>query len=112
MVIAPWVHGAGLALGVMVNGTYNVLEAARRAGARKVVAASSASVYGMADAFPTTEAEADAVRTVLAGFGGLQVTAEALADADWLAMALSGLPPVRAGRAPACAARSAPARAP
>jgi ribosomal protein L11 methyltransferase len=34
---------------------------------------------------------------VLAGFP-LQVTTEVLADADWLAMALSGLPPVRAGR--------------
>ena len=34
----------------------------------------------------------------LADAGGLTVAVEALADADWLAMALSGLPPVRAGR--------------
>ncbi|HQR88950.1 MAG TPA: 50S ribosomal protein L11 methyltransferase, partial [Caulobacter sp.] len=34
---------------------------------------------------------------VLAGFK-VKVTTEVLADADWLAMALSGLPPVRAGR--------------
>ena len=44
-----------LALEVMVDGTYNVLEAAVAAGARKVVAASSASVYGAAMQFPTPE---------------------------------------------------------
>jgi ribosomal protein L11 methyltransferase len=50
------------------------------------------------DAFPTDRAEADALIALLAGFEGLQTTREQLADADWLAMALSGLPPVRAGR--------------
>jgi len=44
-----------LALEVLVDGTFNVLEAAVRAGVRKVVAASSASVYGMAEEFPTDE---------------------------------------------------------
>jgi UDP-glucose 4-epimerase len=44
-----------LAVRVLVNGTFEVLDAARRAGVRKVVAASSASVYGQAQAFPTTE---------------------------------------------------------
>jgi UDP-glucose 4-epimerase len=44
------------ALEVMVDGTYNVLEAAIEAGVRKVVAASSASAYGLAVDFPTTEA--------------------------------------------------------
>jgi len=44
-----------LALDVLVNGTFNVLEAAVQAGVPKVVAASSASVYGMAETFPTTE---------------------------------------------------------
>jgi UDP-glucose 4-epimerase len=44
-----------LALEVMVDGTFNVVEAAAWAGVRKVVAASSASVYGMAERFPTTE---------------------------------------------------------
>jgi len=42
------------ALEVMCDGSFNVIEAARAAGA-KVVAASSASVYGMADTFPTRE---------------------------------------------------------
>ena len=50
------------------------------------------------DAFPTSDEEADAFRRTLKGFDALQVKTEALADADWLAMALSGLPPVRAGR--------------
>jgi nucleoside-diphosphate-sugar epimerase len=40
---------------VMCAGSYNVVEAAQRAGVQKVIAASTASVYGMADRFPTTE---------------------------------------------------------
>jgi UDP-glucose 4-epimerase len=44
-----------LALEVLVDGTYEVVEAAADAGVRKIVAASSASVYGMADEFPTPE---------------------------------------------------------
>ena len=43
------------ALEVMVNATFDLLEACRTSGVRKLVFASSASVYGMADAFPTTE---------------------------------------------------------
>jgi ribosomal protein L11 methyltransferase len=50
------------------------------------------------DAYPTSAEEADGLRASLARFAELKVTTEALADADWLAMALSGLPPVRAGR--------------
>ncbi|MEH6678598.1 50S ribosomal protein L11 methyltransferase [Phenylobacterium sp.] len=50
------------------------------------------------DAFPTTAEEADALRDVLGAHEGLTTSTEVLADADWLAMALSGLPPVRAGR--------------
>ena len=44
-----------LANEVLVNGTFNVLEAAAAHGVEKVVAASSASVYGLADEFPTGE---------------------------------------------------------
>jgi UDP-glucose 4-epimerase len=43
------------ALEVMCDGSYNVLEAARLAGVRKIVTASTASIYGMADSFPTRE---------------------------------------------------------
>ena len=46
-----------LALEVMADGTFNVLEAAARCGVKKVVAASSASVYGMAGQFPTSESQ-------------------------------------------------------
>lgn len=44
-----------LALECLVNGTFTVLEAAAAAGVRKVIASSSASVYGLAEQFPTTE---------------------------------------------------------
>jgi UDP-glucose 4-epimerase len=43
------------AFDVMCGGTFNVIDAARQAGVKKVVAASTASVYGLADRFPTTE---------------------------------------------------------
>jgi UDP-glucose 4-epimerase len=43
------------ALSVMCDGSYNVLEAAQAAGVKKVVTASTASIYGMADSFPTAE---------------------------------------------------------
>ncbi len=44
-----------LAFDVLAGGTFDVLEAAMQAGVSKVVAASSASVLGLADTFPTTE---------------------------------------------------------
>ena len=66
--------------------TYSILEEDEDAGRWRI------------DGFPRSDDEADAFRRVLAGFGALVVATEVLADADWLAMALSGLPPVRAGR--------------
>jgi UDP-glucose 4-epimerase len=44
-----------LALEVLADGTFNVIEAAQKVGVRRLVAASSASVLGAADSFPTTE---------------------------------------------------------
>jgi UDP-glucose 4-epimerase len=44
-----------LALEVLAEGTFNVLEASVQAGVSKVVAASSASVLGLAEVFPTNE---------------------------------------------------------
>jgi UDP-glucose 4-epimerase len=44
-----------LAMEVLGDGTFNVLEAAVQAKVKKVVASSSASVYGLAEEFPTTE---------------------------------------------------------
>ena len=48
-----------LALEVLVDGTFNVYEAAVAHSVGKLVTASSASVYGMAEAFPTTERHHD-----------------------------------------------------
>src|SRR5664279_1502127 len=44
-----------LALRVLVDGTFTLLEAAAEHRVGKVIAASSASVYGLAEQFPTTE---------------------------------------------------------
>jgi UDP-glucose 4-epimerase len=44
-----------LAKEVLADGTFNILEAAVRARVRKVIAASTASVYGLAESFPTPE---------------------------------------------------------
>jgi UDP-glucose 4-epimerase len=44
-----------LALEVLVDGTYNVLEAAAELKVPRLVFTSSASVYGLADQFPTNE---------------------------------------------------------
>jgi len=43
------------AMSVLVDGSFNVVEEARRAGVGKVVASSSASIYGAADVLPTDE---------------------------------------------------------
>jgi UDP-glucose 4-epimerase len=43
------------ALEVMCDGSFNVVDAAAAAKVKKVVAASSASIYGLADVFPTRE---------------------------------------------------------
>jgi UDP-glucose 4-epimerase len=46
------------AMEVMCDGSFNVIDAAQRSGVKKVVAASSASIYGLADTFPTAETHA------------------------------------------------------
>ena len=50
------------------------------------------------DLYPVSDEEAKAVLALLTPWPELATVVETLADADWLAMALSGLPPVRAGR--------------
>jgi ribosomal protein L11 methyltransferase len=65
--------------------TYSIIEEDEAAGLWRI------------DAFPTGDAEAAQIAAHLKRYD-LRVASEALADADWLAMALSGLPPVRAGR--------------
>jgi UDP-glucose 4-epimerase len=44
------------AFSVMCEGSFNVVEACQATGVKKMVAASSASIYGRAEAFPTDEA--------------------------------------------------------
>jgi UDP-glucose 4-epimerase len=43
------------ALEVLVDGTFNVVDAAAKEGVGKLIAASSASIYGLAEEFPTRE---------------------------------------------------------
>lgn len=50
------------------------------------------------DSFPNDADDARGIEARLKAHDGLSVIVEKLADADWLAMSLSGLPPVRAGR--------------
>jgi ribosomal protein L11 methyltransferase len=50
------------------------------------------------DAFPASDQEARLIERRLAAAKDLAVTRVKLADADWIALSLSGLPPVRAGR--------------
>lgn len=45
-------------LEVLIDGTFNVLQACVESKVQKVVAASSASIYGLADTFPTPESHA------------------------------------------------------
>jgi ribosomal protein L11 methyltransferase len=71
---------------LLESATYSILEEDEDHGVWRI------------DAFPTSDEEADRFETVMDEAGGLKVAREVLADADWLAMALSGLPPVRAGR--------------
>ena len=50
------------------------------------------------DLYPTSDDEAEALVGLLSARPMLQIVSQPLADADWLALALSGLPPVKAGR--------------
>ena len=71
---------------LLEGATYSILEEDEDLGVWRI------------DAFPTTDDEAKGVEAALRGHADLEVTVEKLADADWLAMSLSGLPPVEAGR--------------
>jgi ribosomal protein L11 methyltransferase len=71
---------------LLENATYSILEEDEDKGVWRI------------DAFPTTDEEAEGIAEILRATPGLEVIVEKLADADWLAMSLSGLPPVEAGR--------------
>lgn len=71
---------------LLEGATYSILEEDEDAGLWRI------------DGYPTSSDEAARLEARLRAQPGLEVAVEPLADADWLAMALSGLPPVRAGR--------------
>ncbi|WP_426997557.1 NAD-dependent epimerase/dehydratase family protein [Pseudarthrobacter sp. N5] len=80
-----------LALEVLVDGTFNVLEAAAEHGVDKVIAASGASVYGMADSFPTPESHHHANSDTLYGAAksfneGLLKSFHAMYGLDYVAL--------------------------
>jgi UDP-glucose 4-epimerase len=80
-----------LAIQVMVDGTYNVVEAALRENVRKIVAASSASVYGLAEQFPTDESHHPYANDTLYGAAktfneGLLRSFHAMQDLDYVAL--------------------------
>jgi UDP-glucose 4-epimerase len=80
-----------LGLEVMVDGTYNVIESALREGVRRIVAASSASVYGLAEQFPTDESHHPYANDTLYGAAktfneGLLRSFHAMQDLDYVAL--------------------------
>jgi nucleoside-diphosphate-sugar epimerase len=71
--------------------TYNVVEAAAQEGVRKLVAASSASVYGLAEEFPTREDHHPYDNDTLYGAAkvfneGLLRSFKAMSDLDYVAL--------------------------
>jgi UDP-glucose 4-epimerase len=80
-----------LALEVLVDGTFNVVEAAAQEGVRKLIAASSASIYGLAEEFPTTESHHPYANDTFYGAAkvfneGLLRSFKAMSDLDYVAL--------------------------
>lgn len=80
-----------LAHEVLATGTYNVVEAARDVGVRKVVASSSASIYGLAEEFPTRESHHPWANDTIYGVAkvykeGLLLSFHAMSGLDYVAL--------------------------
>jgi UDP-glucose 4-epimerase len=80
-----------LALEVLVDGSFDVFEAAAEAGVRKVIASSSASVYGLAEQFPTTESHHPYANDTIYGAAkafneGLLRSMHAMSGLDYVAL--------------------------
>ena len=80
-----------LAHEVLATGTFNVVEAARDVGVRKVVASSSASIYGLAEEFPTSESHHPWANDTIYGVAkvykeGLLLSFHAMSGLDYVAL--------------------------
>jgi UDP-glucose 4-epimerase len=80
-----------LALEVLVDGTFNVFEAAAQAGVKRVIASSTASVYGLAEQFPTNESHHPYANDTLYGAAkvfneGLLRSMHAMSGLDYVAL--------------------------
>ena len=53
--IVPSIQKPEAYFNVNVNGTYNVIEASKQAGIKKIIYAASSSCYGIPDKYPTSE---------------------------------------------------------
>jgi UDP-glucose 4-epimerase len=78
-----------LAFDVLAAGTFEVLDAATEAGVRKVVMASSASIYGMASAFPTPETHPPYANDTL--YGAAKLFGEGLLESFRATRGLDGV---------------------
>lgn len=77
------------ALHSLVDGTFNVFEAAQDTGVKRVIFSSSASVYGMADEFPTSERHHPYNNDTL--YGGAKIFGEQLQASFYAMYGLEGV---------------------
>lgn len=77
------------ALYSLVDGTFNVFEAAQAAGVKRLIFSSSASVYGMAEEFPTNEHHHPYNNDTL--YGGAKVFGEQLQASFYSMYGLEGI---------------------
>ncbi len=75
--VRPSLESPALYQRVNVEGTVNVLESARKSGVRKIIIASSSSVYGVNSKLPFNEA--DPVNRPISPYAASKLAAEALA---------------------------------
>ena len=77
---------------------FDALDVEAGGGACSMIEEDEAAGIWRIDAFPAYDDDARQAEALLMAASGLVVTRVRLADADWIALSLSGLPPVIAGR--------------
>ncbi len=77
---------------------FDALDIEAGGGACSMIEEDEAAGIWRIDAFPASDDDARQAEALLMAASGLVVTRVKLADADWIALSLSGLPPVIAGR--------------